>query len=53
MKALIVLNTIALVASIVCVVMSVIQNDLTEAGAWLIVTLYNTQNLVNNLINDK
>jgi hypothetical protein len=48
-----VLNIIALVTSIACVVMSAIQNDLTEALAWLIVTLYNTQNLITNLLNDK
>jgi hypothetical protein len=48
-----VLNIIALVTSIACVVISAIQKDWTEAAAWLIVTLYNTQNLITNLLNDK
>jgi hypothetical protein len=48
-----VLNIIALVTSIASIVISVIQKDWSEAAAWLIITLYNTQNLVNNLINDK
>jgi hypothetical protein len=47
-----VLNIIALVTSSACVVMSAIQNDLAEALAWLIVTLYNAQNLVHNLLNN-
>jgi hypothetical protein len=47
-----VLNIIALVTSIACVVMSAIQKDWTEAAAWSIVTLYNTQNLVHNLLNN-
>jgi hypothetical protein len=52
MKALIVLNAIATVTSIVCIVTSAIQNDLTEALAWLIITFYNAQNLVHNLLNN-
>jgi len=53
MKALIALNIIALVTSIACIVTSAIQNDLSEAVAWLIITLYNTQNLIHKLLNDK
>ena len=47
-----VLNIIALVTSIACIVTSAIQKDWTEAAAWLIVTLYNTQNLITNLIDE-
>jgi metal-sulfur cluster biosynthetic enzyme len=53
MIALIVLNVIATATSIACIATSVIQNDLTEALAWLIITFYNAQNLVHNLLNDK
>jgi hypothetical protein len=50
MKVLII---ITLVTSIACVVMSTIQNDLTEALAWFCIALYNTKDLINNLLNDK
>ena len=53
MIALIVLYVIATATSIACIATSVIQKDWTEALAWLIVTLYNTQNLITNLLNDK
>ena len=53
MKALIALGIIATVTSIACIVTSAIQNDFTEAMAWLIITLYNTQNLIHNLLDDK
>lgn len=53
MKGLIALNIIATVTSIACIVMSVIQRDWTEAMAWSVITLYNAQNLVHNLLNDK
>ena len=48
-----VLAGIATVTSIACIVTSVIQKDWTEAMAWLIITLYNAQSLIHNLLNDK
>ena len=53
MKGLITLNVIATVTSIACIVTSAIQNDWSEAMAWFIITFYNAQNLVHNLLNDK
>ena len=47
-----VVNIIALVTSIACIVTSAIQKDLTEALAWLLITFYNAQNLVHNLIDE-
>jgi hypothetical protein len=52
MIALIILNVIATATSIACIATSVIQKDWTEALAWLIITFYNAQNLVHNLLNN-
>ena len=47
------LNGITAITSVICFVLAIVlQNDLTEALAWLIVTLYNTQNLITNLLNN-
>jgi hypothetical protein len=43
-----IINTIGLVCSILCIAISVIQNDPTEAMAWFIVTMYNAKDLSFN-----
>ena len=53
MKALIILNAIATVTSIACVAMAIMDKDWSEAAAWSIVVVYNAQNLVLNLLNNK
>jgi hypothetical protein len=49
MKAL---NVIALITSVICTVMAVINDDLTEALAWFSLILYNTRDLINHLTQD-
>ena len=53
MKGLITLNIIATVTSIACIVTSAIQSDWTEAMAWSLITMYNTRDFINNLLDDK
>lgn len=48
-----IVNGLAVVTSIACIVTSIIQDDLTEALAWLVITMYNVKNFVDNLLNDK
>ena len=36
-----ILNILALITSILCIVTSMVQKDYTEIMAWIIVTLYN------------
>jgi hypothetical protein len=47
------LTGIATVTTIACVAIALIQKDWTEAMAWLIVVLYNVQNFIHALLNDK
>jgi hypothetical protein len=49
MKAL---NVIALITSVICTVMAVIDGDWTEAMAWFSLTLYNARDLINTLTQD-
>lgn len=53
MKGLIILNIISTVTSIACVAMAIMDKDWSEAAAWVVITLYNTQNLIYNLLDNK
>jgi hypothetical protein len=53
MEGLILLNAIATITSIACVAMAIMDKDWSEAAAWSIVVVYNVQNLIHNLLNDK
>ena len=43
------LNILATITSALCMIISLIQYDLSEAMAWSIVTAYNTKDFVNLL----
>jgi hypothetical protein len=43
------LTLLATIASAICMIISLIQYDLSEAMAWSIVTAYNTKDLINLL----
>lgn len=42
------LTILALICSIVCMAMSLIEHDYTEAMAWFIVVLHNSKELILN-----
>ena len=44
-----ILNSLALICSLLCIVTSLIQHDYTEALAWFIVTMYNSKDFINDL----
>jgi hypothetical protein len=48
-----VINTLALIGSVVCLTTSLMDKDWTEAMAWFCLVLYNTNDFINNLLNDK
>lgn len=48
-----ILNTLALIASLLCVLTSIAESDWTEAMAWFIISLYSIKDLSNNKPNDK
>ena len=48
-----VINGLAVVTSIACIVTSAIQKDWTEVMAWSLITMYNTRDFINNLLDDK
>jgi hypothetical protein len=47
-----IINIIALIGSVTCVTLALVDKDWTEAMAWVVITLYNTQNLIHNLLNN-
>ena len=48
-----ILNTLAFITSLLCVLTSLVESDWTEAIAWFIISVYSIKDLPNNKPNDK